>query len=125
MVRDAVHSRTAIPIRIVVNFVHDLSTGTWFASVLVISILVREMRRVPVDSAGAVEAAAHAMNSVFVLLVAALVGLILTGVLRLIYWRADTPPAQVQVKRTLLMWKHVAFVGLYGYGTAWAYLVSH
>jgi hypothetical protein len=58
--------------------------------------------------------------NVFWLLVASLVGLTVTGILRLFYWRRETPPEFVRQKRRALIAKHIAFLLAYGLGTAWA-----
>ena len=57
---------------------------------------------------------------VFWLLVIALVGLTVTGAVRLFYWRSETPPEELKTKRGALVFKHVAFLLIYGVGTAWA-----
>ena len=49
-----------------------------------------------------------------------LVGLTVTGAIRLFYWRAETPPDELKTKRGALIVKHVAFLLVYGLGTAWA-----
>ena len=65
---------------------------------------------------------ADAETVVFWLLVLSLLGLIVTGAIRLFYWRADTPSEQLKAKRGALIAKHVAFVLVYGLGTAWAFV---
>jgi hypothetical protein len=108
--------RSAYP-RIVNNFVHDMSTGTWAACVLVIWTLWRETASASAETA---QALALAEQRVFWLLVAALVGLAVTGALRLAYWRDDTTEETLAPKRSALIVKHVAFVVIYGLGSLWA-----
>ena len=105
-------------IRITNNFLHDMATGTWAACVMVIWILQGETAGMPLDASNAVESA---MQSVFWLLVGALVVLTVTGALRLFYWRAQTPADERIAKRRALVFKHVAFLVIYGGGTVWAY----
>jgi hypothetical protein len=105
--------------RIVNNFVHDMSTGTWAACMLVIWVISSRTQGVPVEAAVVL---GEANRVVFWLLVASLVGLSVTGGIRLFYWRADTPPDQLKTKRGALVVKHVAFLVVYGLGTVWAAL---
>jgi putative copper export protein len=107
---------SALP-RIVNNFVHDMSTGTWAACILVIWVIASRSQGVPPQAAAVL---GDATRVVFWLLVVSLVGLSLTGAVRLFYWRSDTPPEQLKTKRGALIVKHVAFLLIYGLGTAWA-----
>ena len=108
--------RSALP-RIVNNFVHDMSTGTWAACVLVIWVIASRSQGVPPEAAAVLS---DANSLVFWLLVVSLIGLSVTGAIRLFYWRSDTPPEQLKTKRGALIVKHVAFLLIYGLGTAWA-----
>jgi putative copper export protein len=105
---------------IVTNFVHDMSTGIWFACLLVLWVISSRSAGVPAEAAAVLSSASQA---VFWLLVASLVGLTVTGALRLVYWRAETPPEMRSAKRSALIVKHVAFLAVYGLGTAWAALL--
>ncbi|MBI5232003.1 MAG: hypothetical protein HY876_07550 [Coriobacteriales bacterium] len=104
--------------RIVNNFVHDMSTGTWAACVLVIWVLSRQALGVPAEAAAAIQSAAQV---VFWLLVASLVGLAVTGGIRLLYWRREATHEELATKRRLLVGKHVAFLAIYGVGSVWAW----
>ncbi|MCX8007144.1 MAG: hypothetical protein N3B11_03400 [Coriobacteriia bacterium] len=104
--------------RIVNNFLHDMATGTWAASVLVIAVLGPRAAAAPV---AAQQAILDAMRTVFWLLVAALAVIAATGGIRLAYWRKDAAPGEVAEKRKALVAKHALFVVVYGLGTAWAY----
>jgi membrane protein YdbS with pleckstrin-like domain len=108
--------RSALP-RIVNNFVHDMSTGTWAACVLVIWVIASRSQGVPPEAAAVLS---DANSVVFWLLVVSLVGLTVTGAVRLLYWRSETPPDELKTKRGALIVKHVAFLLIYGFGTAWA-----
>ena len=112
----AARLRSALP-RIVNNFVHDMSTGTWAACVLVIWVIASRSQGVPLQAAAVLR---DATRVVFWLLVVSLVGLSLTGGIRLFYWRAETPPDELKTKRGALVFKHIAFLLIYGLGTAWA-----
>jgi uncharacterized membrane protein YGL010W len=103
--------------RIVTNFVHDLSTGVWFACLLVIWVVGSRTASAPADATAVL---GEAMLTVFWLLVASLVGIAVTGAVRLLYWRRETPPELLARKRTALVVKHLGFLLVYGAGTAWA-----
>jgi putative copper export protein len=107
---------SALP-RVVNNFIHDMSTGTWAACILVIWVVASEAQGVPSEAA---KVLAEASAAVFWLLVASLVGLAATGGIRIFYWRSDTPPEQLKTKRKALIVKHIAFLVVYGLGTLWA-----
>ncbi|MCL4078416.1 hypothetical protein MX659_02190 [Coriobacteriia bacterium Es71-Z0120] len=105
--------------RIVNNFLHDMATGTWAACVLVIAVLDPRAAAAPHEAAVAL---ADAMRAVFWLLTGALAVIAVTGGIRLAYWRQQAAPEEVAAKRTALVVKHVAFLLIYGAGTAWAWL---
>lgn len=106
------------PWRITNGFLHDLGTGTWFACVLVTAVLRSHVAQAPDQ---AVTALAAAMHDVFVLALVALGTIVVTGVVRLLYWRAVTPQAEIADKRRLLIIKHVGFAIVYGAGSVWLY----
>jgi hypothetical protein len=105
--------------RIVNNFLHDMATGTWAACVLVIAVLDPRGAAAPPQAA---DALADAMRAVFWLLAGALAVIAATGGIRLAYWRQEAAPDEVAAKRKALIAKHVAFLLIYGGGTAWAWL---
>lgn len=105
-------------VRITNNFLHDMATGTWAASVLVLWVLRGQADALPAATA---EALAPAMLVVWWLLLGALAVVTLTGVARLVYWRAQTPPDELAQKRRALIIKHVAFLVVYGGGSVWAW----
>lgn len=107
--------------RILNNFLHDMATGTWAACLLVLVVLETQRAGVPADAARVLAGAA---SDVFVLLLAALAIIAVTGGLRLRYWRNMTPAAEHPQKRNALLAKHAAFVVVYGGGTAWAWTLA-
>lgn len=104
--------------RIVTNFVHDMSTGSWAACLLVIWTISVQSRDV---SAEAQSVLSSASANVFWLLIVSLAGLAVTGGIRLRYWREEAAPGAVEAKRTALIAKHIAFLLVYGAGSAWAW----
>ncbi len=107
--------------RIVNNFLHDTCTGVWIACVLVIYTLARQVPGMPPEAASAI---ALAQSRVWWLLVIALVGLGATGGIRLFYWRSQASAEELASKRAALIWKHAAFLVVYGAGTVWAYWLA-
>ncbi len=107
-------------LRIINNFLHDMATGTWAACVLVICILHTQARGVPVEAARVLGSAAWA---IFWLMIGALAALMITGGLRLRYWRQETPGAEHKDTRQLLLIKHIAFLVVYGAGSVWMWLL--
>lgn len=107
--------------RIVNNFLHDMATGTWAACVLVLWRLSAERSGVPAEAA---EALLSAAGDVFVLLAVALAVIAVTGGVRLRYWRSQSSPDELAEKRKALIAKHVAFLGIYGLGTWWAWTLA-
>lgn len=104
------------------NFLHDMATGTWAACLLVLVVLSARLPGLPDAAAVVIHAA---MWSVFWLLAAALIVLTATGAARLVYWRRESSPEELVAKRRALIVKHIAFIVIYGAGTAWAWtLVS-
>jgi len=104
--------------RIVNNFLHDTCTGLWFASVIVIYTLAVQVPGMPAEAAAAI---GLAQTRIWWLLVIALVGLAVTGGIRLFYWRSQATPEELSAKRAALIWKHIAFLLIYGAGSVWAY----
>jgi len=107
--------------RIVNNFLHDTCTGTWAACVIVIYTLAHQLPGMPVEAASAITLA---QSRVWVLLLIALVGLAVTGGIRLFYWRSEATPEELATKRSALIWKHIAFLVIYGAGSIWAYMLA-
>lgn len=107
--------------RLANNWVHDVATGLWAACVIVLFVLDRQQ---PVMAGGDVDAwhvLAHVSAVMFQLLLASLLVVVVTGVLRLLYWRRQTPKEEVPVKRTALIGKHIVYALVYVAGTIWAY----
>lgn len=105
-------------VRVSNNFLHDMATGTWVACVLVLWVLNRQAFGVPPSAA---EVLSEAAAVIWLLLLAALFVVTVTGVLRLFYWRATTPASELGAKRRALIFKHIAFLVIYGGGSYWAW----
>lgn len=112
-------------IRLANNWLHDVGTGLWAACLLVLWVLRGRLDQVGGAGGPAfIAAMTEVLGLVFWLLVAALVVITITGALRLAYWRAETPPEQMPTKRPALIGKHIAFLVIYGGGTAWAWSLT-
>ncbi|MBA4370819.1 MAG: hypothetical protein C0418_04495 [Coriobacteriaceae bacterium] len=106
--------------RLVNNWLHDFSSGLWGSCVLVLWLLERSLPDTPPDEA--VASVLFGIQWVFWwILLAALAIIALTGAVRLFYWRSATPAEELPAKRPALIGKHIAFLGIYGLGTWWAW----
>lgn len=105
-------------VRLANNWLHDVGTGLWAACVLVIVVLDARKEALAAE-AGSVfsEAVLGIELLVFWLLLGALADIALTGMLRLAYWRSQTPAEEMPAKRPALIGKHIAFLAVYGGGT--------
>ncbi len=111
-------------VRIVNNWLHDVGTGLWAACLLVIWLLEREigaLAPVPEASIDALTILSDVQQLMFWVLIGALVDIAITGALRLVYWRQQTPAEEMPAKRPALIGKHVVFLVVYGGGTLWAW----
>lgn len=105
---------------IVNNFLHDLSSGLWAASLLVIWRL--DVLRTGMDAAAAA-ALAIVSRELFGALLASLLVIFVTGGIRLRYWRKQGTADELQYRRRALIVKHVVYLVVYGGGTVWAWLL--
>jgi hypothetical protein len=111
-------------VRLTNNWLHDVGTGLWAAGLLVIWVLDTRKDALAVQAGSAFADAMLGVEwLVFWLLVAALVDIAVTGALRLVYWRSQTPAEEMPAKRPALIGKHIAFLVVYGGGTLWSYLL--
>lgn len=108
-------------VRLTNNWLHDVATGLWAACLVVIAVL--HGRIAGVDAVAAAQLAS-VTGLMFWMLVGSLVVITLTGVVRLVYWRSDTPAEELPSKRPALIGKHVAFLVVYGAGTVWAFVMA-
>ncbi|HET6350966.1 MAG TPA: hypothetical protein VFG89_02400 [Coriobacteriia bacterium] len=108
-------------LRIINNFLHDTCTGTWAACLIVLLVLESRLAGIPAEAVRAIQ---ESQMAVFWLAVVALVGLAVTGGIRLGYWRREATPEELAEKRRLLWIKHVAFLVVYGLCTVWAWSIA-
>lgn len=110
-------------VRLINNWLHDVGTGLWAACVLVIWVLQNQKDALAESGLEVIAALYQVQWLMFALLLGALAVIALTGVLRLLYWRAETPAEEMPAKRPALIGKHIAFLVIYGGGTVWTYLM--
>lgn len=110
-------------VRLTNNWLHDVGTGLWAACVLVVWVLQNQKNELSEAGPRVSSALYQAQWMIFGLLVAALVVIAVTGAVRLLYWRQETPAEEMPAKRPALVGKHIAFLVIYGGGTLWAYLL--
>jgi uncharacterized membrane protein len=109
-------------IRLANNWLHDVGTGLWAACLVVLLVISGERPSFEaISSPDGYALIAGVTTTVFLMLVAALAVIALTGAFRLFYWRSQTPSDELASKRPALIWKHVAFVAVYVPGTWWAW----
>jgi hypothetical protein len=106
---------------IVNNFFHDLASGMWAATVLVIWLLETRMSGIPA-AAGA--ALADIQHLLFWIVLASLLVIFVTGGIRLRYWRKQGSADEEAYRRRALLVKHVLYLVIYGAGTVWAWLLQ-
>ncbi len=108
-------------VRLANNWLHDVATGLWAACLIVLVVFDRQQPLfVAAGSKLAWRTMADTSQLIFWLLLGALAVIAVTGAVRLVYWRKQTPPAELPGKRKALIGKHVAFLVVYGLGTWWA-----
>lgn len=105
--------------RIFNNWLHDTGTGLWAGCLIAIWFIDRQMAAAA-SSAEAADILLQTQWVLFWVLAAALVLIAVTGAVRLLYWRASTPPEELPAKRPALIGKHVVYLVVYGGGTVWA-----
>ncbi len=100
---------------IINNFAHDLFTGLWTSSILVIYLL-RERAR-----AQSVAAELHALTNTFFWLGIVSLAIVLgSGGIRFLYYKAATDGSE-RTRKSLLIAKHLLFTVIFGGGTLLAY----
>lgn len=104
--------------RIVNNFAHDLTTGSWVAGLLVLWRLSESVSGMPPEAAAVVR---ETMGLMFWLVVVSFVIVNATGAVRTAYWRRDATPEELPTKRRALLVKHAVFLIVYVGGTIWAW----
>lgn len=105
-------------VRIANNWAHDFASGLWGACVLVIWLLHGRVAEVPAEAAAAL---GDVQRLLWLVLLASLAAIAVTGAVRLAYWRAQTPSAEMPAKRSALIGKHVGYLVVYGLGSWWAW----
>jgi hypothetical protein len=107
---------------IVNNFFHDLSSGMWAASVIVMWVLNdRVAGGMPSEAAAAI---AGVLNLLFWIVLGSLVVIFVTGGIRLRYWRKQGTADEEEYRRRALLVKHALYLVVYGAGTVWAWLLQ-
>jgi hypothetical protein len=107
---------------VVNNFIHDFFTGLWASTLLVIYLLHRKIHSL----AGMFDPAVlrEVMRFFFWLGVASIVFILLTGGFRLLYYRTESIGGDREIKKNLLIIKHVLLVFVFIGGTYLAYLYT-
>jgi hypothetical protein len=107
---------------IVNNFFHDLSSGLWAASILVMWILNdRVAGGMPSAAAAAI---ADVLHLLFFIVLGSLLVIFATGGIRLRYWRKQGTADELPYRRRALLVKHGVYLVVYGAGTVWAWVLQ-
>lgn len=117
-------SGPALKVLIIVNnFAHDLATGLWASSIIVISVLK--------NKSGAFRAVSELssvlqelMRFFFWLSVLSILVILATGSFRVFYFEAETAARERETKKKLLIVKHVFFTTIFIGGTYLGYLYA-
>jgi len=105
---------------IINNFVHDLFTGLWISSVLVIYLLGRKAgfeQGTPLATS-----LQEVMKVFFWLGVFSILVIIITGIFRLREYKLQNSGASEPVKKRVLILKHILLGGVFLAGTYLAYI---
>lgn len=101
---------------IINNFTHDLFTGLWTSSILVIYLLSKSAK-----SQTLLAAELHPIINVFFWLVIVSLAMVLgTGWIRFIYYRPENDGSE-GIKKSLLIYKHLLLGAVFIAGTFFAY----
>jgi hypothetical protein len=99
-------------------FVHDVATGTWISSLVVLTLLRSETRKPAWAAASAL--VPPLASKLMVLTWASLAVIVLTGVVRMVTWKAFGWTGDVSRDRVhLLKVKHAVLGVAFLAGTAW------
>jgi uncharacterized membrane protein len=118
------NEKTRDQLTILNAFVHDVATGTWISSLILITVLYREVARPAWAQAAPL---GEALGRRFMVLTwASLAVILLTGVVRMVTWKAFGWTGDVSRDRVrLLKIKHAVLGIAFAAGTAWMALVVY
>ncbi len=102
------------------NFIHDLSTGLWASSLIVIYFLDRKTRSL--QELTVITALQEVMRTLFWLGACSIAVILVTGGFRLLYYKNENTGEDGETKKNLLIVKHVLFTFVFLGGTYFAYL---
>lgn len=94
-------------VRVIVEFVHDIAAGV-FPGAVWFAWMIRD--RMEVAAPEALPSLGRASSSLWLILIAALLAIAITGGFRLAYWRLNVQEDALEYKRRLIWMKHTAFV---------------
>lgn len=103
---------------IINNFAHDLFTGFWVSTIIVIYMLIKQ---VPVVHGIPAETFRDVTKVFFLLGVFSVIMIIITGIIRTLYYFSLSNISFAKVKRQALIIKHMLLGLIFIAGTYWAY----
>jgi uncharacterized membrane protein len=109
---------------IVNAFVHDVATGTWISSLILVTVLAREISKP--EWSGATTLGAALARKFMILTWASLAVILATGVVRMLTWKVFGWTGDVSRDRVrLLKVKHAVLGVVFAAGTAWQVLLVY
>ena len=97
-------------VRVAVEFIHDIAAGAFPGAVWFAWMLSRRMESSAPEAVGAL---VRASSSLWLILIASLFAIAVTGAFRLAYWKLNVVSGGLERKKRLIWMKHTAFVLLY------------
>jgi len=94
-------------VRAAIDFTHDIAAGLFPGGVIAAWMIRQRFESASPDAVGALETAS---TSLWLILLGALLALVITGALRLKYWRLNVRSGFMEAKKRMVLVKHTAFV---------------
>lgn len=104
------------------NFIHDLFTGFWVSTIIVIYLLKKQ---VPLIHGIPSETFRDIMKVFFVLGVFSMIVIVVTGIIRTCYYRSINDLDMENIKKKILIIKHILLGLIFIAGTYWAYSYAY
>lgn len=107
---------------IINNFIHDLFTGFWVSTIIVVYLLKKQ---VPLVHGIPVETFRDVITLFFWLGVFSMIIIVVTGIIRTCYYHGTSDIAMETVKKKILIIKHVLLSLIFIAGTYLAYSYAY
>lgn len=108
--------------RIANGWIHDVAGGLWAAGLFVIWRL--DHWRFTESDSPSTFVLARVAHEMFWIMLAALLAILVTGAIRLVYWRNASTADELRYRRRSLLVRHAVYLAIYVTGTIWAYMLQ-